>query len=205
MDLTINEAGRYLVICAIRSHFLDKDPASNGGLFGFVEVGKPLEGETPANLAAALGDTAAATVRFGDPRFMGSNDLRNNNMVPLAVEVKAGAMVRFEQYGGHEVAVYKVAPETTRQAVAANRGAFVDTTINGSFDNREIGDAKNRIIMGASYRTQNRMVVNRDDATRMDLAITQPGRYLAICYNRSHYLENDPAANGGMFGFIDVR
>ena len=29
MDLTINEPGRYLVNCAIRSHFLEKHPAAN--------------------------------------------------------------------------------------------------------------------------------------------------------------------------------
>lgn len=37
-DLTVTEPGRYLVICAIRSHFLDDGPGANGGLFGFIDV-----------------------------------------------------------------------------------------------------------------------------------------------------------------------
>jgi hypothetical protein len=37
------------------------------------------------------------------------------------------------------------------------------------------------------------------------VTLTQPGRYLVICSIRSHYLEDDPGANGGMFGFVTVR
>ena len=35
-ELTLNEPGRYLVICTIRSYFLDPDPRANGVMFGFV-------------------------------------------------------------------------------------------------------------------------------------------------------------------------
>ncbi len=204
-DLNLNAAGQYLLICAVRSHFTDKDPASNGGMFGFVEVGKPLAGETSANLAAPLGDVADVTVRFGNPRFLGANDLRNRNLVPSTVEVNAGQTVRFEVAGFHQVAIYKVAAETTRQAMAANRGGSVNTTINGLFDNRDIGDTTNRVALGASPRTVDTAIVNRDDATSTNVTITEAGRYLVICAIRSHYLDDDPATNGGMFGFMDVR
>jgi|GEM_PF-1823034 len=191
MDLTLAEAGNYLVICAIRSHFLDKDPASNGGMFGLIEVGKPLAGETPANLALPISDQPDVTVRFGDPRFMGNNDRRNQNLVPMAVEVSAGQTVRYEVYGNHEVAVYKVGADVTRQDVVKNRGGF--------------GDTKNRILVGASVRTLDTALVNREDVVSANVTITQPGRYLVICYIRSHYLQDDPGANGGMFGLLDVR
>jgi len=50
-----------------------------------------------------------------------------------------------------------------------------------------------------------REVLNRDDAMRWDLTINEPGRYLAICTIRSHFLDPDPGANGGIFGFVTVR
>jgi plastocyanin len=205
MDVTINEAGKYLVICAVRGHFLDKDPASNGGMFGFVEIGKPLTGETLADLTAPVGEDADVTVRFGDPRFLGSGDRRNRSIVPSTVEVKAGATVRFQVGGNHQVAVYKAPADATRQAVAANRGAFVNTTVNGLFDMRDIGDTTNRVVLGASPRTVDTAIVNQSDATNTDVTITVPGRYLVICAIRSHYMDDDPLANGGMFGFLDVR
>ncbi len=205
MDLTITEPGRYLLICAIRSHFLDDDPAANGGMFGFIEVAEELQGQGDASLAGAVGYPADVTVRFGDPRFRESGDSRNRNLLPNTVEVSAGNKVRFVTAGFHQVAVYKVDPEATRQDVTANPDAFVDTTINGLFDDKDIGDTNNRIALGPSPRAKDRTVVNRDDALRMDVTITEPGRYLVICAIRSHFLDDDPGANGGMFGFINVR
>ena len=107
--------------------------------------------------------------------------------------------------GTHQVAVYKVADGTTRQDVTNDPNSFVDTTINGPFSENDIGDTNNRIALGPSPRVNDRDVLNRDDALGMDLTITEPGRYLLICNIRPHFLEDDPAANGGMFGFITVR
>jgi plastocyanin len=205
-DVTITPPGRYLVICAIRSHFLDKDPAANGGMFGFIDVASPVQGHSDASLASPVGYPADVTVRFGDPRFLTSGDARNYGILPSTVQVATGETVRFESAGAHQVAVYKVPPDTTRQAVTNNPNAFLNTAINSPFSNNDIGDPKNRIALGSSSRrTADRAVVNPDDALRVDVTITQPGRYLAICAVRSHFLEKDPAANGGMFGFIDVR
>ena len=107
--------------------------------------------------------------------------------------------------GNHQVAVYKVDAGTTRQDVTSDPNSFVDTTINGPFNDGDIGDTNNRIALGPSPRVNDRDVLNRDDALGMDLTILEPGRYLLICNIRSHYLQDDPGANGGMFGFITVR
>lgn len=205
MDLTINEPGRYLVICAIRSHFLDDDSAANGGLFGLIDFADGVDGQSGASLAAPVGFAAEATVRFGDPQFIERGDKRNRNLLPQALEVDAGDTIRFEVAGFHQVAVYKVDAETSRQDVTADPDAYVDTTVNGNFDDRDIGDANNRIVLGPSPRTTDREVVNRNDAMATDVTITVPGRYLVICAIRSHFLDDDPAANGGLFGFIDVK
>lgn len=205
MDLTITEPGRYLIICAVRSHFLDDDPAANGGMFGFIDVAEDLEGQGDADLTGPVGYPADVTVRFGDPRFRERGDSRNRNLLPSEIAVGTGETIRFVVAGLHQVAVYRVDPDTTRQDVTSNPNAYVDTSINGPFNDGDIGDTNNRIALGPSPRNVDRAVVNRDDAIGMNLTITEPGRYLIICAIRSHFLDDDPGANGGLFGFIDVR
>ena len=148
---------------------------------------------------------ADVIVRMGNPQFTGRGDSRNRNFLPQALEADAGDTVRFEIAGFHQFAVYQVAPETSRQDVIDNPDAYVDTTISGNFDERDIGDPTNRVALGSSPRTTDREVVNRNDAMATDVTINEPGRYLVICAIRSHFLDDDPAANGGMFGFIDVQ
>ncbi len=205
MDITITEPGLYLTICAIRTHFLDPDPGANGGMFGFIDVVEELPGQGDASLTDTVGYPADVTVRFGDPRFRERGDSRNKNFLPNAVEVDAGDNIRFLNAGGHQLAVYKVAPDTTREDVTNDPNAFVDTSINSPFNERDIDDSNNRIALGPSRRTVDRSVVNRDDAQRTDLTLNEPGRYLVICAIRSHFLDPDPGANGGMFGFVTVR
>ena len=205
MDLTINEPGRYLVICAIRSHFLEQDPAANGGMFGFIDVEEQVEGQGAADITGPVGYSADVTVRFGDPRFQGRGDSRNRTMLPSEVEVSAGDTIRFVPTGFHQVAVYRVDPEASRQDVTSDPDKYVDTSINGPFNDGDIGDPNNRVALGPSPRTVDREVLNRNDAMRWDLTINEPGRYLVICAIRSHFLDADPGANGGLFGFINVR
>ena len=205
MDLTINEPGRYLVICAIRSHFLEQDPAANGGMFGFIDVEEQVEGQGAADITGPIGYPADVTVRFGDPRFQERGDSRNRTMLPSEVEVSAGDTIRFVTTGFHQVGIYKVDPEATRQDVTGDPDQYVDTSINGPFNDGDIGDPNNRVALGPSPRTVDREVLNRNDAMRWDLTINEPGRYLVICAIRSHFLDADPGANGGLFGFINVR
>lgn len=205
MDLTVTQPGRYLVICAIRSHFLDDDPGANGGMFGFIDVGDGLVGHSDASLTGPVGYPPDVTVRMGDPRFRERGDSRNRNFLPGAVEVSASDKVRFVNAGLHQLAVYKLAPGVTRQQVTANPDTYFDTSIVGAFNDGDIGDTNNRVALGASPRTVDRTMVNRDDVPRTDLTITEPGTYLYICAIRSHFLDDDPLANGGMFGIMTVR
>ena len=119
--------------------------------------------------------------------------------------LESGDTIRFVGAGLHQAAVYKVDPETTRQDVSSNPNTYVDTSVNGPFDEGDIGDTNNRIALAPSPRAIDRAVVNRDDSLGMNLTIMEPRRYLVICAIRSHFLDDDPGANGGMFGFIDVR
>jgi uncharacterized cupredoxin-like copper-binding protein len=144
-------------------------------------------------------------ILFGDPGFRQRGDSRNKNFLPNAVEVEAGDPIRFVNAGGHQLAVYKVPAGTTRQDVTNNPNDFIDTSINSPFHDRDIGDPNNRIALGASRRTLDPSAVNQNDVLRTVVTITEPRRYLVICAIRSHFLDDDPGANGGMFGFIDVR
>ena len=205
MDLTINVPGRYLLICAIKSHFLEKDPAANGGMFGFIDVEEQVEGQGTADITGPAGYMPEVTVRFGDPRFRGRGDSRNSTVLPSEVEVSAGDTIRFVDAGFHQVGVYKVDVEATRQDVTNDPNKYVDTTINGPFSEKDIGDPNNMVARSASPRVNDPEFLNRDDALRWDLTIIEPGRYLIICTIRSHFLDEKPGANGGMFGFVTVR
>ena len=205
MDLTINAPGRYLLICTIRDHFLDEDPATNGGMFGFIDVEEQVEGQGAVDITGPVGYPADVTVRFGDPRFQGRGDSRNRTVLPSDVEVGAGETIRFVTTGFHQVGVYKVDPEASRQDVTSDPDKYVDTTINGPHSEKDIGDTNNRVALGPSPRVNDRNVLNRDDALRWDLTINEPRRYLIICTVRSHFLNTDPGAKGGMFGFVTVR
>lgn len=197
-DVNFAAAGRYLVICAIRSHFFDDDPAANGGMFGLVTVAEQLEGQGDASLTAQVGLPADLTVRFGDPRFRERGDLRNRILLPSDVAVDAGQTIRFDVAGFHQVAVYQVDPETTRKDVNENPDAFLDTSINDLLFGEDIGDTAGRIFIGPSPRAIDASVVNRDDSLGANVTITEPGRYLVICAIRSHFL-------GGLFGFVNVN
>jgi plastocyanin len=205
MDLTLNVSGRYLLICAIRSHFLQEDPAANGGMFGFIDVEEKVEGQGEADITGPAGHAPDVAVRFGDPRFRGRGDSRNRTVLPSDVEVNAGETIRFVAAGFHQVAVYKVDVEATRQDVTNDPNKYVDTTINGPHSENDIGDTNNLVARAASPRAVDREVLNLDHALRWDLTIIEPGRYLVICAIRSHFLDSDPGANGGMFGFVTVR
>ena len=205
MDLTINEPGRFLMICAIRSHFLEQHSDANGGMFGFIDVEEQVEGQGAADITGPVGYPADVTVRFGDPRFQGRGDSRNYTLLPSDVEVSAGDTIRFVNTGFHQVGVYEVDGDPTRQDVTKDPDKYVDTSIDGPYSRREIGDEKNRVALGPSFRVVDLEALNLDDALRWDLTINEPGRYLVICTIRSHFLDPDPGANGGMFGFVTVR
>ena len=205
MDLTINETGRYLVICAIRAHFLDRHPDANGGLFGFIDVEEQVEGQGVANITGPVGYPADVTVRFGDPRFQGRDDSRNRTLLPSDVEVNVGDTIRFVNTGLHQVGVYRVDSEVTRQDVSGDPDKYVNTSIDGPFNDEDIGDPNNRVALGPSPRTVDLNALDLNDAMRFDLILNEPGRYLVICTIRSHFLDPNPGANGGMFGFINVR
>ena len=126
-------------------------------------------------------------------------------MLPSDVEIAAGDTIRFVGAGFHQVGVYKVDVEATRQDVTNDPNKYVDTTINGPYSDNDIGDTNNLVARSASPRMNDPEFLNRDDSLRWDLTLTEPGRYLIICTVRSHFLDSKPGANGGMFGFVTVR
>ena len=194
-DVTVQSPGKYLVICAIRSHFL-------GGMFGFIDVPEEPAGLTGVALGS-VGSPADVTVRFGDPRFSG-RDGENRNLVPSGTAVSPGQSVQFNVSGFHQIAVYQVADGTTRDAVTADPNTFLDTTINSPVSESYIGDATGRVALGPSPSMFDTDAVNRNDSLGMRVTLSEPGRYLVICAVRGHFLDDRPEANGGMFGFIDV-
>lgn len=201
--VAVTAPGRYLVLCTIRSHFLDTSAEANGGMFGFIQV-NPLP-ETPqavVDSAQRPGYSAAVNVRFGDPRLSGS---ASRTLGPQDVSVAAGARIRYDVSGFHQVAVYKVNADTSRSDVVTNRDAFFDTSIVLPGHANDIGDPTNRVAIGASPRDVDRDAVNRNDLLGLDITINEPGRYLVLCAIRGHFFDEDPAARGGMFGFINVN
>ena len=148
------------------------------------------------------GYSAAVNVRFGDPRLGGS---AARTLAPRDVSVKAGDRIRYSVSGFHQVAVYKVNADTSRSDVISNRDAFFDTSIIRPGHSDDIGDPTNRVAIGASPRDVDRNVVSRNEVLGLDVTINEQGRYLVLCAIRGHFLDEDPATNGGMFGFINVN
>ena len=87
----------------------------------------------------------------------------------------------------------------------ADPKAYVDTDVPGPLDQRDPGETENRVALGPSPCTVSEAVENRDRALGMDLIINEAGRYLVIRAIGSHFLDPDPEANGGMFGFVTAR
>ena len=143
----------------------------------------------------------ATVVLTGNPAFGSS---ANRVLLPDEVHTTVGEQVEFVVSGFHEVAVYSVPDGTTRQQVIDDKNAFLDTTINDPVYDRDIGDTANRVAIGPSPRDFDSAVVTRSDSLGTTVAITEPSRYLVLCAIRSHFLDANAEANGGMFGFIQV-
>lgn len=142
-------------------------------------------------------------VQFGDPAFTARGDNRNRNLLPRELEVEAGQTVSFRVSGFHQIAVYMAPEGANRDQVTNNPDQFVNTnTLNAEGD---IDDPNGRVALGPSPRSIDTEAVNRDDALGIDVTFQKPGRYLLICAIPSHFLDQDPGANGGMFGFIEVK
>ena len=180
-------------------------PGGDPGLAGAAGPIGPTGPEGDPGPPGQTGLSIANVIWMGDPGFRERGDRRNYNFLPNTVQVQAGETLRILNAGIHQAAVYQVAAGTTREQVTADPNAYVNTDILGALDDGDIGDANNRIALGPSPYRIERAGVNRDDALGMDLTINEPGRYLLICAIRSHFLELDSDANGGMFGFIDVE
>ena len=88
-------------------------------------------------------------------------------------------------------------PEATRQDVTSDPDKYVDTSIDGPYSQRDIGDTNNRVALGPSFRVVDLEVLNLNDALRWDLTINEPGRYLIICTLRPHFPGPRPRSQWG--------
>jgi hypothetical protein len=160
-------------------------------------------------LAAKKSCSDIAEVNFGIPGV--DFGAANHNLDGNDVCVTKGGTVNYEVYGFHQIAIYKVKADTTRSDVISNPNRFVDTTNRISLvlppefggeviPDFLINDPNQRVFLDPESIFDH--VVSPGDP--VNVTFPKPGRYLAICTVAFHFLDSDPAANGGMFGFVDV-
>lgn len=153
----------------------------------------------------------SAAVNFGDPNAPPTpGNSANHNLLPNEVCISKDGSVNYTVNGFHQIAIYKVKKDTTRAEVISNPKAFVDidnladltlpdgTVIPGIM----INDPHQRTFLEPASPFDH-VVASPADLVSVDFG--RPGRYLVICAVLPHFLDGGPAANGGMFGFVDVE
>ena len=163
-------------------------------------------------------------VNFGDPVMLAGAD--NQVVVPEEVSIDKGGTVTFiVNGGGHGIALYPVSKDTTRDGIAAQLCPHDPACADATFANGDhtIRDGKDNIIIVTGMNPPFQRVDDPTDrllgtstqvgdvpgpflegktattfATHLQFRFTKSGRYLAVCMNRNHYLNN------WMFGFVNV-
>ncbi len=177
-----------------------------------------LDSNTPLNVV----------VNFGDPDFSVVPPANHVLIPDDALVGKDGTVTYIVNGGGHGIAIYPVSDNTTRDDITAQLCAHVAGAPCGdpSFANGDvtIRDGKNDVIIMSGTNppffrlddptnrllgtsTQIGTVVGAfltgatptASGTLLQVRFPKKGRYLAVCMNRSHFL------NDWEFGFISVQ
>jgi plastocyanin len=163
-------------------------------------------------------------VQFGDPdTLVGAG---NQVLVPDETAILKGGTVSFIVNGaGHGIAIYPVSNNTTREDITAQLCPHDPACGDPAFANtdRTIRDGKNNVIIVTGENPPFQRVDDPTDrllatstqiggvagpfligtpesaiGTQLQFRFAKTGRYLVICMNRNHFLNN------WMFGFVDV-
>lgn len=165
-------------------------------------------------------------VEFGHPDILSGTS--NHVMVPKEVTIFKGGTVTFRTNGGgHGIAIYPVSKNTRREDIAddlcQDRPADCDPMIPAPRCKRTIIDRDDRLVIAIEaggpadridYEPGQVLSVGtgafligtaetgtppvRTPGTRVRVRFEEDGRYLVICMNRPH------AVNECMFGFVNV-
>jgi hypothetical protein len=170
------------------------------------------------------GAPADVVVQFGPAIFPQPAPPANHVLIPDEVTINKDGTVTFEvNGGGHAIAIYPVSSQTDRQdieedlcqpnpAVCNPQGAttsdlqysitdgkgdlIIDTGTNPP-DNR-VNDPTDRLLYaGGPVFFTGRMAAGAP-APQVQYRFEKTGRYLVICINRNHFI------NDRMFGFVNV-
>src|SRR5262245_4206264 len=167
-----------------------------------------------------------AIVNFGDPLVLAG--AANQVLVPDDTAIRKGGTITFIVNGpGHGIAIYPVSANTTRDDITAQLCIHdvANTCVDPGFANGDHTtlDGKDNVIIVTGTNPPFTRVDDPTDrllatstqigglagvfltgttatttATQLQFRFDKIGRYLAVCMNRGHYLNN------WMFGFIDV-
>jgi hypothetical protein len=139
-----------------------------------------------------------------------------HHLTPEEVSITEGGQITFQVHGGgHGIAIYRVSKKTTRDTIGQFLCPGVDPhtldnpalhTCNLSATNANaahiISDAKGAVVISVGPNVTNAHPDNRlwSEPGRLASAyrFLEKGRYLVICMNRTHSL------NDWMFGFVNV-
>lgn len=179
-------------------------------LVGVVVLGQPVQAAAPLSFLANGECPQTAAVEFGDPNAPPTpGNSANHNLLPNEVCITKDGSVNYTVNGFHKIAIYKVKKDTTRAEVISNPGEFFDidnladlTLANGAVIPRIIIDDPHQRTFLDPVSPEQYVFANPADSVTVDFG--RPGRYLVICTVLPHFLDAGPAANGGMFGFVDV-
>jgi plastocyanin len=166
-------------------------------------------------------------VNFGDPIMLAGAGNQVVVPEEVSID-KGGTVTFIVNGPGHGIALYPVSKDTTRDSITAQlcehdpvTGACSDPGFaNGD---HEIRDGKDNVIIVTGMNPPFQRVDDPTDrllgtstqvgdlagaflegktattfATHLQFRFTKSGRYLAVCMNRNHYLNN------WMFGFVTV-
>jgi len=178
----------------------------------------------PGPVATTTAQDSDVIVNFGDPTVLAG--AANQVVVPEEATVLKGGTVTFVVNGpGHGIAIYPVARKTTREDITGQLCPHNPTCADPAFANGDhtTRDAHNDVIIipGTNPPFQriddptNRLLGTSTQingvagqfltgttataaGTHLQFRFTKTGRYLVVCMNRGHYLNN------WMFGFVDV-
>jgi hypothetical protein len=162
------------------------------------------------NLVERTRVTDGVEVQFGDPTQTGP---ASRKMVPNEVTISKRDTVTFHVNGvGHGIAIYPVSKNTTREHIASQ---LCDGVIPGcsAMAARDIRDGSDRVVITIDSGGQSVWIDSQEGqlvsvnsrplflvgGTVLRVRFHEHGRYLAVCMNRAH------TVNDAMFGFINVE
>jgi hypothetical protein len=174
--------------------------------------------------AVGQGQVADATIDFGAPQPQpgAPGSPVNHVVVPNEVAIEKGGTVTFNvNGGGHGIAIYPVAKRTTRADIEEDLCQGGPTVCNGPAGTANlqylITDSKGHLIINSGVNPPDNRVnyapgqvmsagagqflvgsTTTAVGTQVRVRFEKPGRFLVICMNRGH------ALNDWMFGFVDV-